>query len=68
MGSDHVESGSPSSVTSESMAAALRTSGQASVAPVPSMVSRPSSIRADARNRLSALSRPRCEWLRQKTQ
>ena len=60
--------GSSPSATSVSSAAALRTSGHASVAPVPSVLSMPSSSSAEARNRCSALSSPRCAWLRQNTQ
>ena len=41
------------------------TIGQASVAPVPSMLSMPSSSNAEARNRFSAWSSPRWPWLRQ---
>ena len=53
------------SATSVSRAAALRTSGQASVAPVPSVLSMPSSSSADAWNSASAWSRPSWLWLRQ---
>ena len=50
--------GSSPSATSVSSAAALFTSGHASVAPVPSVLSMPSSSSAEARNRWSAWSRP----------
>ena len=48
--------------------APVTSGGQASVAPVPSVLSMPSSSSAEARNRLSAWSRPRWLWLRQNMQ